>query len=653
MTVLDSETKAPLAFASIYYPDLKTGTVTDSSGNAVILLKQQTILVQISAVGYKTYLTHISSMQDNQTIYLEPSHLEIHEVFISAAHQKLKDENVMNVISMKLPSIQNIMTLPEKLATLPGVSLVSTGVGIGKPVIRGLSGSRIVVYSQGVRVENQQWGDEHGLGLDDSGIESVEIIKGPASLLYGSDALGGVLYFVDERYAQQDGMEGRISSQFSSNTLGFMNSAALKISRKGFHWNISGKYGSHKDYYDGSGLAVPNSRFNTGDLKTAAGFTGRKWTSAIRYNYLHENYGLAELDSAGMAHYSNERGMQAPYQRMQTHLLSAENIVFIKESKLKITGGNVFNKRQEFEEDDKGHPMLEMNLNTSSLDVKWYSSQLSQKWNLVAGSQMLYQVNTSLGQEMLLPDAKTFDIGFFGTFVYHYREHSSMQAGLRFDNRKISSEQNGNLGEEDYKPFFQQNYPAVNFSIGAVYQLKNKLSIRVNLSSGFRAPTTFELLSDGVHEGTFRYEIGDVNLKSENSFQADVSLSYESEHYEFFVNPFVNSILHFIHLQPADSIVDNIPVYFYRQNNAALFGGEGGLHFHPHPLDWLHLEINYSAAFGNDGKGNPLPMLPSQKLNSRLKAEFKVKKILQRFDFYLQHSYSFRQNRVADYETAT
>ncbi len=137
------------------------------------------------------------------------------EVIVSTAFNKIQSQNVMKVEHESIKELQRkgTATLIEGLATIPGVSQVSTGTSIGKPVIRGLSGNRVLVYSQGVRMENQQFGDEHGLGLNDSGIESVEVIKGPASLLYGSDALGGVLYFNPEKFADANTFKANFSQK--------------------------------------------------------------------------------------------------------------------------------------------------------------------------------------------------------------------------------------------------------------------------------------------------------------------------------------------------------------------------------------------------------------------------------------------------------
>ena len=169
---------------------------------------------------------------------------------ISVPGGKLQSENIVNIERRKLEQLQQTApaTLAEAISNIPGVEQNTTGTGIGKPVIRGLSGNRIVTYAQGIRIENQQWGAEHGLGVGEVGIESAEVIKGPASLLYGSDALGGVLYFVDERYAKHNTVEGFAQIRFLSNTLGIFNTLGTKLHKGRFKLNLFGTYTSNADY---------------------------------------------------------------------------------------------------------------------------------------------------------------------------------------------------------------------------------------------------------------------------------------------------------------------------------------------------------------------------------------------------------------------
>jgi iron complex outermembrane receptor protein len=643
ISVLDKETKQAVAYADVYFPDSKTGTVTDENGKFSINTNHSTILVQISYVGYKTFLESLLP-QNESTVYLEPSHFDLQEVIVSGNRSKLQGENVVNVAKLNLANNDGTqgLSLSQKLAGVAGISNFSTGAGIGKPVIRGLSGNRIAVFSQGIRVENQQWGDEHGLGLDENGYEQVEIIKGAASLLYGSDALGGVLYFSDERYAKENSIESALHSEYSSNTNGWRNTGAFKLSKNRFHWNAFGGYTTHEDYKDGNNNWVPNSRFHTGDFKTSLGYTGNKFISSLKYSFLNEKYGLLppKSPSGGLLETSPEgRFGGAPYQDLTTHLISSENTFFFdNESKLKVDLGYVFNNRKEFEEEEAA--ALDMNLRTLSYNARWHLPKI-QNWTFIAGSQGMYQTNKNQGEEELIPDATTADMGIFAVADYHYSDKGYWQTGVRVDGRHIDSD------------IFSKSYFAFNFSIGIFQPISKIWSARANLSSGYRAPNMFELLSNGVHEGTNRYEIGNISMKTENSYQIDASLDYKNEHVDLFLNPYFSYIRHYIYLQPSDEMRDEQPVFYYAQANAYLYGGETGFHFHPHPLDWLHLEGSYSTTFGEQAGHHDLPLMPSQKINATVRASFSGTHIIRQFSACLQEQYSFAQNHVAAYETYT
>ncbi|MDR2805391.1 MAG: TonB-dependent receptor [Dysgonamonadaceae bacterium] len=584
----------------------------------------------------------------------------LQEIKVSGYSSRLQGENVANVEKLSLRETPFLGTsLSEKLTWIAGIDNYSTGTGIGKPVIRGLSGNRIAVFSQGVRIENQQWGDEHGLGLDDNGYEQVEIIKGPASLLYGSDALGGVLFFADERYAANNNIEAAINSEFHSNSTGFRNNAAFKLSKDKFHLNLFGGYTTHTDYFDGYNQRTPNSRFNTNDFKTTLAYTGNTFVTSLKYNRLNEKYGLTEVEEDHEEMILNGRTPQLPYQNLNTHLLAWENTVFFaNHSKLKFDVGYIFNQRQEFEDEhhhDEGEPdededpgesgeeaALDMNLSTLSYSAKWYSPRWN-RWELIAGSQGLFQTNKNHGEEQLIPDASTLDVGAFAMTNFYYGEKAYWQSGIRFDNRNIQTSDN----------ILNNNYFAFNFSTGIFQPLTENFSLRVNLSSGFRSPNMFELLSDGIHHGANRYEIGNAELKTENSYQADATLNYKTLHFEAFISPYFNYIRHFIYLQPAAESIDETPVYNYSQTDAFLYGGETGIHLHPHPWDWLHIECSYANTLGRDIDKNYLPLMPSQKLKANVSAVFTPEKVLKKYSFYLQNLYSFAQNLVAREETAT
>ncbi len=277
ITSKNSEETIP---ATIYIPQIERGTVADFDGKyELINIPDGRYNVIFSSLGYATISKRITFSKGEKIIenlQLEESTVEMEEVIISTPFHKLQSENVMKVerVSMKDLNASGAVTLADGIKNIAGVNIISTGTGIGKPVIRGLSSNRVLTYAQGVRLENQQFGDEHGLGINEAGIESVEVIKGPASLLYGSDALGGVLYLNPEKFALSGETNGDLSSSYFSNTLGTSTNLGIKTSGEKFKFLARGSYSSFSDYETGAAYRVTNLRFNEKDFKTGIQFSG-------------------------------------------------------------------------------------------------------------------------------------------------------------------------------------------------------------------------------------------------------------------------------------------------------------------------------------------------------------------------------------------
>lgn len=590
--------------------------------------------------------------QENKEIKQDTVHKNkpfvLDEVIVSTAFNKIQSQNVMKVEHESIKELQQkgTATLIEGLATIPGVSQVSTGTSIGKPVIRGLSGNRVLVYSQGVRIENQQFGDEHGLGLNDAGIESVEIIKGPASLLYGSDALGGVLYFNPEKFANAGTFKMDFSQKFFSNTLGSNSSLGLKTATENWKFLARGTYNTHSDYKIAEGDRVTNTRYNETDFKTGIGYSNSKFSSVFRYNYNDLDLGIPE---EGIAEQTTSKKTEYPKQGVFNHLLSLNNVFFFEKSKLDVDLGYISNDRSEFEDSEVA--ILHMNLNTFNYDAKYYLPILG-KFESIVGIQGMHQTNKNSGEEYLIPDAKTNDFGVFGTGNYEWKSNV-IQAGLRFDNRKITTTAYGISGEEGSFEAIDKSFDSFNASLGYKTNLANNLLLRINIASGFRAPNLAELTSNGVHEGTNRYEVGNSDLKTEQNLQTDLNLEYKSSHIEFFVNGFYNHINNYIYISPTGEVIDDNAVFDYIQNDAQLFGGEIGLHFHPHPLDWFHFETSFETVTGKKQNGDYLPLIPANNWNNTIRTEFNNTNWLENGYATLTVSSTFDQNNVSDLETTS
>jgi iron complex outermembrane recepter protein len=641
----------PLLGVTIYIEELQKGTSTNENGLYELTnLPNNAIKITVAFIGYKTQAKKIAITEKETSInfILEEAVFNMDEVIVSTVFNKLQSQNVMKVEHESIKTLQRkgTATLIEGLTTIPGVSQVSTGTSIGKPVIRGLSGNRVLVYSQGVRIENQQFGDEHGLGLNDSGIESVEVIKGPASLLYGSDALGGVLYFIPEKFAEANTFVANFDQKLFSNTAGSNSSIGLKTSSENWKFLARGSYNIHSDYKIAGGDRVTNTRYNETDFKTGIGYSNSKISSVFRYNYNKLDLGMPE---DGVADQTTSKKTIYPKQGVFNHLLSLNNILFFTKSKLDVDLSYINNDRSEFEDSDVA--VLHMNLNTFNYDAKYHLPK-SGKLETIVGLQGMHQNNINSGEEYLIPDAVTNDIGFFGTANYEWKSNVIL-AGLRFDNRVITSEAYGTIGEEGSFEVIDKSYNSFNASLGYKTNINDNLIMRLNVASGFRAPNLAELTSNGVHEGTNRYEIGNSSLKTEQNIQTDLNVEYNTDHFEFFVNGFYNHVNNYIYTSPTGETLDDNDVFNYIQNDAKLYGGEIGVHFHPHPLDWLHIESSFETVTGEKQNGDYLPLIPASNWNNTLRTEFNIKNWLTDGFTSINVSSTFKQNKVSGFETAS
>jgi iron complex outermembrane receptor protein len=647
-TITDIQNK-PLSRVTISIPEVHKETISDENGKySLTNLPSGKFKIVFSFVGYATQSQDVVINQKETTIsvqLLEDFH-QMDEVIISTAFNKLQSQNVMKVEHQSMKSLQQkgTSTLIEGLATIPGVSQVSTGTSIGKPVIRGLSGNRVLVYSQGVRLENQQFGEEHGLGLNDAGVESVEVIKGPASLLYGSDAIGGVLYFNPEKFGKPNTSELNFNQKYFTNTKGTNSSLGYKLSGDDLKFSARISNNKHADYKIADGDRVTNTRYEELDFKTGLGYSDSNFSTTFRYNYNELDLGIPE---GGIAEQSTSKHPEFPKQGVFSHILSLNNSIYFKNSKLDADVGYIVNDRSEFEDSDVA--ILQMKLKTFNYNLKYYLPKFG-KFEAIIGTQGMHQTNVNSGEELLIPDATTNDYGVFGTVNYEWNK-SVIQAGIRYDNRNVTSISSGIVGEEGYFEAIDKKFESFNSSLGFKTNLKENIILRVNLASGFRAPNLAELTSNGVHEGSNRYEIGNSNLENEQNFQTDLNLEYGNRHFELFVNGFYNHINNYIFISPNGNVIDGNDVYDYVQDNAALFGGEAGIHFHPHPFDWLHITSSFESVTGKKSNGDNLPLIPANKWNNSLKTEFKSAKYFKDGFAVLNVEHTFNQNNPSEFET--
>ena len=535
-------------------------------------------------------------------------HLQLNAVVVTGLTGEIHLKEVSAPISVIQPvdlQARASSNIISAIAREPGVSEITTGGAISKPVIRGLGYNRVVVINDGIRQEGQQWGDEHGIEVDGAGVHSVEILKGPASLMYGSDAMAGVILFNAAPVAPLNTVQGSISSEYQSNSGLFAYSLNAAGNQQGLVWDVrfSDKYAhAYRNKVNGW---VLNSGFQE---RAASGMIGlnRNWGySRLKFSYYHLMPGIIEGEEEGSIGYRPD----TPFQHVYHYKAVLDNTFRIGDGRLKLLVGWQQNRRQEYEESAEEYGLYFL-LNTLNYDIKYQRE--SNSWKCAVGLNGMGQISENKGDEYLIPDYRLFDAGLFAT-ASRTLGPWVLSGGLRGDIRLLHS-----LPLEERFDDFTRRFSGITGSLGAVRSFGENVHLRMNLSRGFRAPNLSELSSNGEHEGTLRYEIGNKDLKPEYSLQGDLGLDFSSKYISGQFALFANRIDNYIFLtRTADG---NPPVYSYTSGNARLFGGEARLDFHP--IHSLHLGGTFSYVNGKQIGGSWLPMIPAPRLVTECKYEF-------------------------------
>ena len=573
-----------------------------------------------------------------------------------AGVQRLKDAaSPFMVVSPKQLHVSLGTNIVDAVGHLPGLSQISTGTGISKPVIRGLGYNRVVVVDQGIRQEGQQWGDEHGLEVDEEGVHSVEVLKGPASLMYGSDAIAGVMILHPERPLEEGTMQVKVGSQYQSNNGLYDYRVGFAGNVRGWLWNWHFLDKAAHCYKNDADGYVPGSAFKERDVQGMLGLN-RDWGhSWLRFSHVNFTPGITEGDLLGGDFNGHSYSIVSPFQKVLHTKAVSDNAFYFGDGTLKAIVGYQQNYRREFEEEEEAE--LAMRLHTVNYDIK-YLHTLPRDWKLATGIGGMWQRNINQGEEYLIPDHHLFDFGFFATAEWTFRKwHFS--GGARFDNRHLNTSA---LEEDDALRFeaLSKNFTGVTGSLGAVWNLTDRINLRLNAARGFRAPTVSELSSNGVHEGSIQYELGNANLKPEKSMQLDLGLDYTSHYVNLQASLFSNWIDDYIFLSRLPFETDGYRTYQYRQGDARLMGGEVSIDVHP--INPLHFENAFSFVRGiqlHQPEGaRSLPMMPAPKWTSNLRYEFPdfAKRHVRRTFLALGMEYNLKQSKfyaIDDTETAT
>ncbi len=692
--ITDAKTGEILPGASIYIHNLKKGTISNDKGEFRIgNLNAGKYLVEITYRGYSSIIENISINGDTQKDFaLKEAVVENEEVTVtgvsSATRIRQSPQPVDVLKKEQLFNVSSTNAIDALSKTVPGVSGLSTGPAITKPFIRGLGYNRVVTINDGVRQEGQQWGDEHGIEIDDYSIQRVEVLKGPASLMYGSDALAGVINIISQRPVAEGHITANVLGEYQTNNAlrGFYGDVAG--TKNGFSWNAYGSYKGAQDYknkYDGR---VFNSKFYNRNFGGMLGYSGAWGYSHVLVSNFDQRIGMVEgeRDSAtgaflkalpggdeGIASNGDFKKItpEVPFQQIKHFKIASDNNFAVGKGSIDVQAGYQQNQRQEFgNPDDAATPDAWFDLKTVNYAVRWHLPS-TQHWKTTLGVNGMSQTNTNKGEEVIIPDYDLFDIGGF-VFTHYNKNKISLSGGLRFDTRHV----NGKAMDIDNElkfAGFSRNFSNVSGSVGLSYAASDLVTLKLNVARGFRAPNLAELASNGAHEGTNRFELGDNGLKSETSLQVDGGFELNSEHLSLETSLFYNRIRDFIFyekvlndagedsIQIDDETGDELKVYRFDQKDANLYGVELALDIHPHPLDWLHFRNAFSytqARFTGAVDGTKhIPFIPAARLFTDLAVSLMPKgKTLRNLHINLESDYTFKQDDPFtgfDTETAT
>jgi iron complex outermembrane receptor protein len=571
---------------------------------------------------------------------------------------------------------------------------MNIGAGFSKPSIRGMAFNRIAVVENGVKQEGQQWGADHGLEIDAFNVEQVEVRKGPASLQYGSDAMGGVVEIKQLPPLHKNGCWGEVTALAQSNNNLLGASAMLGFKKDAWH----GKLRFTEQHFGDYGIPADTIVYLTykipvydRKLKNTAGYE-RNIHSQLSFRspvYEADLFVSNTFQKAGFfpgAHGTPDvervkpdastRNIELPYSNVNHLKMQFRQLLRLSASHLEWNMAYQNNHRQEWslfhthyssQTPPAVNPDLELDfrIETFSSSLKWLWNS-SEHWESAAGLDLQYQRNAIDGYGFLLPDFRRFTSGGYVLAVYKLNERLRMEGGVRYDWGAVHTESFTDLYLERYligkkhpqnvvdaykqrSAEVNRRFNDVSGAAGMVYNPSAKHWWKWNIGRSFRLPGANELAANGLHHGAFRHEQGDSKLPAEKAWQLDAAYNYAGSKLSLSVSPFVSWFDNYIYLKPTGewSLLPHAgQIYRYTVQEALFAGGE------------ISLDLNFAKRFRyslageyvftyNIDENTALPFSPPATLRNTLAYERK------KWTAYVENQLLAAQNRIARNEERT
>lgn len=635
----------PIAGAEVIIQEVHRAATTDREGHYRFeAVPEGAYSVSYRAIGYRPAVLRVIIDEEEQVrdVALLPSLVELPPIQVTAtplATSALESPQPLAVIQGDALRAAQAPSLGDVLADLPGVRSFSTGNGIAKPVIRGLGSNRVLVLDNGQRTESQQWGDEHAPNVETVGAERIEVVRGPASVLYGSDALGGVINVIaPELPSAADRapfVGGRVEGGYRSN--GEAPDGALMLEgatgRLGIRGSVAGR---QSDDVQAPGGPLFNSGY---DMVAGSGTVG------LRPDWGAFTAAFSRRDERVEIHEDPAEEPDAtPFQRITTDRLTTTGNISLGNSRLEVDLGWERNDRREFESvvaEDEGELELGLEAATYTGNLHLHHAT-SARMAGVIGVQALRTDVTIAGEETLVPESRTTNVAAYA-FEQLDLGRVQLSLGARLDRRTLSNEASEDLG----LMAGERDWTAFSGNAGILYRLGAPAALVLNVGRGFRAPSAFELFANGVHEGTIRYEVGDPTLSTERALNADVAVRIASRKVQAEVGVFANRVQGYIYPDPTGAFdpESGFQIYQITQGDATLTGVEVAMQFHA--TRWLHLGAGLDYTRGqNTTTDQPLAFIAPLRVQGSVRLEGGDRGVLTAPWLEVEFESNARQTRV-------
>ena len=560
-------------------------------------------------------------------------------------------------------------TIGETLARQPGVSATSFGPNASRPVLRGFQGERVRVLTDGIgSLDASSTSVDHAVAINPLTAERIEVLRGPAALLFGSGAIGGVVNVIDARIPRRvpnepAHFEGLATYGSAANERSINGTVDMPVAEK-FVLHLDGNYSKTDDLEIGGfvlshqrraeaaaspdadirALAdlrdrLPNSAGRTFDVAAGAAYVSGENNVGFSYNRYDSLYGIP-------VRYSLEPGVEAEQTR-----IDIKQDRFDGRAEFDLGSGFLDSVRFRSGYADYRHNEIEESgeigttfLNKGLEGRLEFVQSTKDGWGGGFGAQYFQRKFDVIGEEKFLPKNKTQQLGLFTVQTFDLGAVRA-EAGARYEHTVVRAEQDLDLGN----PRLKRSFNAVSASAGASYALGGGVRIGLNASHSQRAPSAEELFANGPHAGTQSFEAGNPDLKKEKSWGLEGTLRATGNGYSFGASAYHSWFNDYIYQQLTGEIADELPVFQNRQNDARYYGFEiegsmrlasaGGFDIVADTvMDYVRATID------NDG---PAPRIPPFRILGGLEAQSEG------VQARLEVERVSKQNRLADFETRT